>query len=128
MLSPSLPPSQNLAVLDPAFKENFSCPRKTSAPLSGTIRALCRLCRNIIDPDNGLVLNRNAQCFPSTSQFSSWLRCWDVSDLSGCEDVLSLDGNVALDLKIDRDESGRQSLRYYAMGFLSVRAVCSIKA
>ena len=40
--------------------------------------------------------------------------------------MLSLGGSVSLDVKVDQDESGTQWLRYYAMGFLSVRAVTSL--
>ena len=122
-------PFQDLAELDPAFNANFSCPQKSGfVSLKGTIRALCRLCANITDPVNGLVLDRNAQCLPSpSSKFSTLLYCWGISSinqLSECQGVHSKGGYVNPHIS---NEDGRRTMKYYAMTFLSVSILCMLR-
>ena len=119
---------QNYAVLDPAFHGNFSCPRKPhSVSLDGAVLALCRICKNITDPANGLVLNRSAQCLPllSNNDLSCLLsEVWRYRSYKECRDMFypnSDSPSVAAHFDVDESTTDQtHSLRYLSMAFRSV--------
>ena len=55
----------------------------------GVVNALCRLCKNISNPDNGLVLKDGAECIPAISDSGS--RSCLQSALSSASECQSLD-------------------------------------
>lgn len=62
---------ENSAVLDPGFHSLFTYPfpsDSTNSRLTGAVRALCRICANVSNPDNGLALEGNYQCVPASSR------------------------------------------------------------
>ena len=117
-------------MLDPVFHGNFSCPRKSnSVSLDGAVLALCRICKNITDPANGLVLNRSAQCLPAIYGQNNYLSClvsevWRYRSYSECRDMFypnSDSPSVAAHFDVDDSTTDQtHSLRFLSMAFRSV--------
>lgn len=120
---------QDWAVLDEVFHNSFTCPLpRNSISLTGTLRALCRLCLNISNPENGLVLNGTYMCFPQSllttfSCLRNYLflspECNKVYQEAQHQDKSST--SVLAEYKVDNNKDGSTSLRYLAMAFRSVR-------
>ncbi len=118
---------------DDSFVGNLTCSSKPShVDLTGTIRALCRICSNVTNPDNGLIMQGNFNCLPS-SLLSSPFYCLynQVRSLPECLPLLSRDrrnvssavGAVA-DTYYNVTDGGSRNLQYMAMGFRSVSCMC----
>lgn len=121
--------TQDFAMLDPTFNSTFTCPVDPANEniILGSIRAMCRICKNISNPDNGLILKGNYQCFapglvrdfgclldlakgikeclPFVSSFSS-------SSSKGVTVKADYGGHV--------NDRGTRQLQYLAMAFRSV--------
>ncbi len=121
-------------MLDLSFKNSFTYPRDStyaSTSLLGTVNALCRICKNITDPKNGLVLNRNAQCFPDsiskTTTFEKFLSNLGVSNyrsLPGCQGLPP--SNTTVKAKFGNETTTTStSLTFLAMAFQSVSSSLS---
>lgn len=126
---------QDFAELDPAFHGNFSCPRRfNSVGLDGAVRALCRICKNISEPANGLVLNRSAQCLPQSFQaLYRDLGCLATEFLNyryheECRDMFfpnSDSSSVVAKGPVDSNSTDNtHSLRFLSMAFRSVSCRC----
>jgi PERQ amino acid-rich with GYF domain-containing protein len=86
---------------------------------------MCRLCRNISSPRNGLVLNDTFTCFPpemlstidSCLYSASRVRLTDIADCGGS--VLSGNSRVSAKYNYTKSSAGDLSLRFLAMAFRS---------
>ena len=115
--------SQRQAIMDTAFSSAFTCPPSSSSSsfsLSGTVRAMCRLCQNISNPNNSLVLEGTFSCFPS-SLTSMLYSCHsiDASRYEECAGVLGSNDHIDTEYNIT-SSNGKRTLNYLAMAFRSV--------
>ena len=95
--------------------------------------ALCRICKNITDPANGLVLNKSAQCLPLLSGQNNDLSCllsevWRYRSYQECRDMFHPNSDsplVAAHFGVDDSTTDQtHSLRYLSMAFRSVSLEC----
>ena len=107
-----------MAVVDSRFSQVFRCPSPSVNYLTGTVRALCRLCANLSDPSNGLVLPSGAECFPAALLQSgpSCLRA-TFSSVTECSGLLTQAETI--DAKFAHNTT-TNSLVFLAMAFRSV--------
>ena len=128
---------QDYAELDPAFHGNFSCPKRSnSVGLDGAVRALCRICKNVTEPANGLVLNKSAQCLPLTSRdLYNQLGCLAREFLrfqyhEECHDMFfpnSDSSSVVAKGPVDSNSTDNtHSLRFLSMAFRSVSYLLTV--
>ena len=120
--------TQDFAVLNANFNSTFSCPLSPGSQtlITGSIRAMCRICLNISNPDNGLVLKGNFQCF--SRALVNDLGCL-INIAQGVKECLPLinaftSSSKAVTVKaehgIHKDTDGTITLQYLAMAFRSV--------
>ena len=105
-----------------------------SVGLDGAVRALCRICKNISEPANGLVLNRSAQCLPQSFQaLYRDLGCLATEFLNyryheECRDMFfpnSDSSSVVAKGPVDSNSTDNtHSLRFLSMAFRSVSCRC----
>ena len=134
-LFPSPPPPpphpflQRQAILDKSFSSMFTCPPPSSSSFSlpsllGTLRAMCRVCHNISNPANGLVLNGTFTCFPPEIVETLESKClppgFSLSDLEECRAAKSGNSYVRAHYNYTKTETGAGTLRFLAMAFRSV--------
>ena len=125
------PPSlflQRQAVLDKSFSTMFTCPPSSSSyslpSLLGTLRAMCRVCHNISNPANGLVLNGTFTCFPPEIVKTLEDKClppgFSLSNLEECREVKGGNSYVRAHYNYTKTQTGAVTLRFLAMAFRSV--------
>ena len=89
------------------------------------IRAMCRICLNVSDPANGLVLKGNFQCFAPS--LLSQLGCLldKARPLPECQPFVTPSYSAKVTVKAEagvyyNTTNGVRSLQYLAMAFRSV--------
>lgn len=122
---------QDFAILDTNFNSTFSCPMDLASQsvISGSIRALCRICLNISNPDNGLVLKGNYECLPRAivNDLSCFLSVF--REIKECRPLLESLQSPPKGVTVKANHGmynrgdGTKSLQYLAMAFRSV-SVC----
>ena len=126
---PPHPFLQRQAILDKSFSSMFTCPPPSSSSFSlpsllGTLRAMCRVCHNISNPANGLVLNGTFTCFPPEIVETLESKClppgFSLSNLEECRAAKSGNSYVRAHYNYTKTETGAGSLRFLAMAFRSV--------
>ncbi len=113
---------------DDSFVGNITCrPKPGDIDLTGSIRALCRICTNISDPKNDLIMQGNYNCFPSFLKSTFYCLYNSLSILPECQHVLYRDrSNVSqavlavANTYYNVSNGGSTNLQYMAMGFRSV--------
>ena len=121
--------SQDFALLDSKFNLTFTCPVDPANKniILGSIRAMCRICQNVSNPDNGLVLKGNYQCFAPglANDFSCLLNlargireC--LPFVSSFTSSSSKGVTVKAGYGKHMDNRGTRQLQYLAMAFRSV--------
>ena len=109
---------KNSAVVDSRFSQTLRCPVQSSSQVMGTLRALCRLCANLSNPSNGLVLPDGAECAP-IGLVQSNLPCLlpIITSMAECSSLLlqadALDAKYSYNITTNR-------LVFLAMAFRSV--------
>lgn len=119
---------QDYAIQDDSFIGNFTCNQKpaNTIDLTGSIRALCRICSNISNPDNGLIMEGNYNCLPS-SLFSPSFSCLRSIALKvpECLPLLTQDtSNVSVIAEAGihyNRTTGTSNVQFVAMAFRSVK-------
>jgi hypothetical protein len=118
--------SQDFALLDPKFNFTFTCPVDPANRniILGSIRAMCRICQNISNPDNDLILKGNFQCFAPglANDFGCLLNL--ARGIRECRPLVSSASTKGVTVKAGygehTDDRGTKQLQYLAMAFRSV--------
>lgn len=113
-----------------SFYGNLTCNyRPNKIDLTGSVRALCRLCANITNPANGLIMEGNFNCFPTSLKAFGCLLNIAVN-LPECQGVLVPDTrnvSVLAESGVYYNTTDRStSLQYLAMAFRSVSSVVHV--
>lgn len=112
----------NTAVVDSVFSRTLRCPITAQVShVTGTLKALCRLCANLSNTINGLVLPNGAECFPvelAQSRLTCLLNV--MMSIPECSN-LQLQAD-ALDTKYGYNDS-TNSVTFLAMAFRSTTYV-----
>lgn len=128
---------QDFALLDSKFNSTFTCPVNPSNKniILGSIRAMCRICQNISNPDNGLVLKGNYQCFDPHLQNDFNCLVNLAREIRECLPfVRSFTSPTPKGVTVKAgygkymDQRGTRQLQYLAMAFRSVSNpfICSV--
>ena len=129
-------------MLDSSFSDVFSCnlnpysgPTRISK-LKGALNGLCRLCSNISNPQNGLVLDGNFQCFPQSHGILQSCILEVAKNISECKSLLHSERSklsvrakasiVTNQSNVTGMEHKHVQLRYLAMAFRSVSSLSSL--